>query len=99
MCCLVYLRTTPEIVFERIKARGRPEETGMTLEYLTDLHRSHDEWLMGRNNNKINTSPVLVLNADECLESVIEQYKLYEQRILGQQSLGDDGGIKEEDKI
>ena len=30
----VYLRSTPEIVYERMKARGRKEEAGVPLDYL-----------------------------------------------------------------
>lgn len=43
---VVYLRTTPEIAFERIKKRARDEETGVSLEYLKDLHELHENWLI-----------------------------------------------------
>lgn len=49
MCCLglflVYLRTDPEVVYQRIKARARPEEAQVSLEYLQQLHRMHEDWL------------------------------------------------------
>lgn len=78
----VYLRSTPEIVYERVINRERPEETGISLEYLKQLHESHEQWLMS-NDERFNTVPVLVLNADETFENIREQYKLYEKKILG----------------
>ena len=43
---ILYLRTPAQICLERIKARNRAEESGMTLEYLLQLERLHDEWLL-----------------------------------------------------
>lgn len=78
----VYLRSTPEIVYERIKQRARPEEDGLKLEYLQQLHESHEMWLMS-GDERFNTVPVLVLDADKTLEDVVEQYKKNENKILG----------------
>lgn len=41
----VYLRTDPEVAFERIKTRNRFEEKDVTLEYIQHLHELHDKWL------------------------------------------------------
>lgn len=43
---ILYLRTPPETCLNRIEARGRPEEMGITLEYLQQLEGLHDEWLL-----------------------------------------------------
>ena len=43
---IVYLRTPAEVCLERIEARGRAEETTIPIEYLRDLERLHDEWLV-----------------------------------------------------
>lgn len=43
---IVYLRTPAEVCLERIKARGRAEETTIPIEYLRDLEVLHDEWLI-----------------------------------------------------
>lgn len=80
----MYLRTSPEVVFERIKARGRPEETGISLEFLTDLHDIHEEWLL-TNNNNIGETQVLIINANHSLKDVIQQYETHETKILGRQ--------------
>jgi len=45
--CILYLPTPAEVCLERIRTRGRGEETGITLEYLQRLETLHDEWLLG----------------------------------------------------
>ena len=42
---IVYLRTSPEVVHERVKRRCRNEEKAIPLEYLQTLHRLHELWL------------------------------------------------------
>ena len=45
---IIYLRTTPSIAMERLLQRKRHEERNVTLEYLEELHKLHEEWLMDR---------------------------------------------------
>lgn len=78
----VYLRSTPDVVYERVKQRARPEEDSLTLKYLQELHDSHERWLMS-DDERFNTVPVLVLDADKTIDEVIEQYKKNENKILG----------------
>ncbi|XP_017772573.1 PREDICTED: deoxynucleoside kinase-like isoform X2 [Nicrophorus vespilloides] len=82
---IVYLRSSPEIVYERIMRRARPEEKSMSLDYLKQLHESHERWLM-TDDERFNTIPVLVLDANTALEDIVEQYKLNENRIMGNKS-------------
>ena len=42
----VYLRTNPEVVYERMKKRNRSEESHVPLEYLQQLHNLHESWLI-----------------------------------------------------
>ena len=43
---ILYLRTPAETCLERIDNRGRSEEAGIPLDYLLQLERLHDEWLL-----------------------------------------------------
>jgi deoxyadenosine/deoxycytidine kinase len=43
---ILYLRTPAEVCLQRIKTRGRTEETGIPLDYLSQLEHLHDEWLL-----------------------------------------------------
>jgi deoxyadenosine/deoxycytidine kinase len=43
---IIYLRTPAEVCLERIKDRGRVEEMAIPLEYLLQLEKLHDEWLL-----------------------------------------------------
>lgn len=76
----VYLRTTPEIVFERMKQRGRSEETSVSLDYLKQLHGLHENWLIHKKARS--PAPVLVLNADLDIESINDEYARSEETIL-----------------
>jgi len=63
---IVYIKTSPEICFERMGGRGRQEETGVSLGYLKDLHRMHEEWL-GDLDNVITIDGSLPFNTEDIL--------------------------------
>ena len=39
----IYLRTSPEKSYERIVKRNREEEKGISLEYIQEIHKKHEE--------------------------------------------------------
>jgi len=42
---IVYLKTQPELAYQRMLARARKEEAGTKLAYLQDIHRFHEACL------------------------------------------------------
>jgi deoxyadenosine/deoxycytidine kinase len=69
---IVYLRVSPNVCMERIHNRGRPEEAGISLEYLTRIHDLHDTWLIDDEKPAwmpVESAEVLVVNHDGGWES------------------------------
>ena len=64
----IYLRTSPEVCYDRLKKRNRAEEAGVTLEYLKRLHDYHEELFI--RNQELLPCPVIVLNANKDPEEV-----------------------------
>jgi deoxyadenosine/deoxycytidine kinase len=56
---LLYLRAPVEVLLERIKARGRSVEKGMTHDYLRLLEDLYEDWLA-----RFDLCPVLALRTD-----------------------------------
>lgn len=76
---IVYLRSSPEVVYNRMVQRNRPEESTVSLDYLTDLHKQYEKWLMECDPNTL-PAPVVVLDVDKDLKQVAMMYaqlKLY----------------------
>jgi deoxycitidine kinase/deoxyguanosine kinase len=69
---IIYLRCNPEIALNRIKKRGRVEEKDISIDYLTDLHKYHEEWLL---NDTLN---VIVIDCNKDFENDID----YQNEIL-----------------
>ena len=59
----IYLRTDPQVCFERIKQRGRPSEKDITLEYLTQLHE-HYERYTDELATTYGTNKIIILNGN-----------------------------------
>lgn len=64
----IYLKCDPDVSFERIKKRNRVEESNISLEYLTELSKYHDKWLL-------NNSKVLVIDCNNNTLDNIVWYK------------------------
>lgn len=63
---IIYLRTTPEIAFERVKKRNRPEEVEISLEYITLLHTLYEKWIPS-----ITSINILTLDATQSLSHIM----------------------------
>lgn len=80
----VYLRTTPEVVYERMRARARKEEDCVSLEYLRQIHDVHDEWLC-KGSLFSRPAPVMILDANKSMDEMLADYakcvnKIFENR-------------------
>ncbi|XP_025899190.1 deoxyguanosine kinase, mitochondrial [Nothoprocta perdicaria] len=68
----LYLRAAPEKCLERLRRRGRPEEKGIQLDYLQQLHAQHESWLVERTTEVhfagLRGASVLVLDVDRDFE-------------------------------
>lgn len=74
---IIYLRTTPDVLVERIKRRNRPEEQNMDVKHLKVLHKLHDKWLIKK---KIPVpAQVIVLDGNRSPDEVLMELneKLY----------------------
>ena len=80
---IVYLRTNPEVLYERIKKRNRREECTIPFSYLKSLHDLHEEWLVHQTKIKAQ-APVTIIDANGDLEDLYEEYKNCQQEILQQ---------------
>jgi len=83
---IVYLKTDPQVVYERIKARCRQEEMSLKFDYVEELHRLHEKWLIEKANDTYLPAPVIVIDANESLENVLHQYNKHANKILGRYS-------------
>ncbi|XP_017462099.1 PREDICTED: deoxynucleoside kinase [Rhagoletis zephyria] len=71
---IVYLRTTPEIAYERIRKRSRSEEACVPYEYIKQLHELHEDWLIRKRVDCKNIK-VLEIEADLDLSEIDREYK------------------------
>lgn len=79
----IYLRTNPQICYERLRKRNRSEETGVSLQYLQTLHARHEEWLIEKKGvaSYLQNVPVLVLECDEEFEGNKAEQERHLERI------------------
>ena len=74
----VYLQCSPKACLNRIKTRNRPEEEGITLDYLKFLGDSYDNWLLKEDWNSVLTVPCNTYPQDlePIFEKIIDQFPL-----------------------
>lgn len=67
----IYLRTAPEICYERAKKRNRSAEKTLQLSYLKQIHQRHDDFLIEKKEvlAQIKDTPVLILDCDKEFEA------------------------------
>ena len=70
---IIYLRCSTETAINRIKKRGRVEEKDISYDYINELHKYHEEWLIDDITNNI-----IVIDCDKDFENDIE----YQEEII-----------------
>ena len=80
----IYLRTSPEVCYERMRRRSRSEEATVGLEYLNLLYQKHENWLINKIDldDKIKDLPVLVLQCDLDFEHNINEQQKHVRQIV-----------------
>ncbi|XP_053984409.1 deoxynucleoside kinase isoform X1 [Hylaeus volcanicus] len=83
---IVYIRTSPEVVYQRMKARARKEENCVSLEYLKQIHGIHDDWLYHQTLFNI-PAPILILDGNKNLEEMVNEFENCKNRIFGKKDV------------
>jgi deoxycitidine kinase len=79
---VIYLRCSPDTALFRIKKRGRIEEQDITQDYLTDLHKYHEAWLM--DTSELNRLNVIVVDCDKDFETDIQYQNQVVQQVVNE---------------
>jgi len=93
---IVYLRTDPEVAYDRMLQRGRSEETGSSgppLEYLKILHKAHEDWLMKQKFGALKPK-IIVFDANQDLSHMRSHYEEFQDQIRGMTADGLDVCVK-----
>ncbi|KAJ3663957.1 hypothetical protein Zmor_008170 [Zophobas morio] len=77
----VYLRTDPEVVYERILKRDRAEERKVPFEYIKSLHEIHEDWLYHKRLYEC-PAPVFTIDANVDLGMIGDEYGRFEDQVL-----------------
>ena len=72
----VYLKCSPETSYKRVNIRGRTEESGIGLDYLSQIHDRHEEWLASEKNAKIIDAELDYTNHEEFEKMFMREFLL-----------------------
>ena len=79
---IIYLQSTPEIVYERMQRRMRREEKSVPIEYLKEIHQFYENWLNPNNSKTVFNFPIVILNADNSAEKVVSDFESKSENIF-----------------
>ncbi|CAH8592698.1 unnamed protein product [Schistosoma intercalatum] len=78
---IVYLRASPTVCFERLRARNRSGEEDIPLKYLEDLHELHEAWLIERRFGQL-PAPLLVTFTSDINHCYFSHQTHYDTRFI-----------------
>ncbi|XP_066510249.1 thymidine kinase 2, mitochondrial-like isoform X2 [Hoplias malabaricus] len=78
---IVYLQTSPQTCYNRLKQRCREEEKIIPVDYLASIHNLYEDWLIHKTRFTL-PAPVLVIPADADLQKMLRLYEENRERIL-----------------
>lgn len=90
---IVYLRSSPQLCYERIQKRKRLEESTVSVGYLQVLHETYEHWLL----QSKTPAPVLVIDANREEDQVRQLYVKNQSYILGQ--IGINSNVTTQDPV
>jgi deoxyadenosine/deoxycytidine kinase len=75
---VVYLQAPTEVLLKRIRARGRPEETRLSEDYLAEVNRAYNHYFFHYTQTPllvVNTTDVDLANRPEDVDDLVRQIK------------------------
>lgn len=80
----IYLRTDPDICYQRLLKRNRSEESAVPLNYLHKLHDKHDQWLVHKHDvaDYLRNTPVLILNCNKDFEFDADEQERHMEAVV-----------------
>ena len=66
----IYIQVDPEICYQRVKKRKRNAEKNISLSYLRQIHKKHEQFLIKQDSidEELKSIPILILKADDEFE-------------------------------
>lgn len=86
----IYLKTDPEVAYERIKRRNRLAEKTISLAYIKQIHECHEDFLVRKKEilAELMQVPVLILDCNEEFENDPNQFALHAEELASFVKLG-----------
>jgi deoxyadenosine/deoxycytidine kinase len=80
----IYLRTNPEVAYERIKKRNRYAENSINFEYIKQIHECHENFLVEKINilQELTEVPTLILDCNEEFELDKAYFMAHAQKMV-----------------
>jgi deoxyadenosine/deoxycytidine kinase len=71
---IIYLQTTPETSYQRLRLRNRSEESSVSLDYITQIHNLYEKWLVLDPEHSLEGTKIRIINQNLALHELIPIY-------------------------